>query len=318
MDQVDGVSPKGTLASVTSLKQSLSKELTKLEKESVALSSAFFERCLDILNELERLPIDLSVLCKTLIGTVVTKFKKCSDENVSSKAKLLVRKWKDVASKSGVSKSQASKLPAPIQAPKPASVQKLVVKPPRNIPAPPEWISLPTLRKNICQKLYEVFVTSPGAKYPKSKVISTCTDIECALTAFSRNDIINYKDKARSISFNLKRNVALRGNLVDGSIVASDLMNMTPEQLATDEKKAEREKLEKDVNDARRLDWDQANEDKINDVCGIKGDLLNASLFTCSRCKSIKTTSTQKQTRSADEPMTVFVLCLNCNKRWRC
>jgi hypothetical protein len=54
--------------------------------------------------------------------------------------------------------------------------------------------------------------------------------------------------------------------------------------------------------------------DKINEMCGIKGELLQASLFTCGRCKSVKTTSTQKQTRSADEPMTVFV----CESSIRC
>lgn len=41
-------------------------------------------------------------------------------------------------------------------------------------------------------------------------------------------------------------------------------------------------------------------------------------LYTCGACKSNKTTFTQFQTRSADEPMTVFVRCMNCNKRWRC
>lgn len=41
-------------------------------------------------------------------------------------------------------------------------------------------------------------------------------------------------------------------------------------------------------------------------------------LFTCAKCKSKKTTYYQLQTRSADEPMTTFVTCLNCNKRWKC
>merc|ERR1719413_102814 len=97
MAQVISASPQGTIASVSGLKQSLAKELTKLEKyqkDNVALSSAFYERCLDILNELDKLPVDLSVLSKTLIGTVVSKFKKCSDENVSSKAKQLLRNGK--------------------------------------------------------------------------------------------------------------------------------------------------------------------------------------------------------------------------------
>jgi DNA-directed RNA polymerase subunit M/transcription elongation factor TFIIS len=40
--------------------------------------------------------------------------------------------------------------------------------------------------------------------------------------------------------------------------------------------------------------------------------------FKCSKCKSQKTTYYQMQTRSADEPMTTFVTCLNCSKRWKC
>ena len=32
---------------------------------------------------------------------------------------------------------------------------------------------------------------------------------------------------------------------------------------------------------------------------------------------SKKTTYTQAQTRSADEPMTTFVTCLDCNHRWK-
>ena len=40
-------------------------------------------------------------------------------------------------------------------------------------------------------------------------------------------------------------------------------------------------------------------------------------IFTCGKCKSKKTTYTQAQTRSADEPMTTFVTCLNCDHRWK-
>lgn len=39
--------------------------------------------------------------------------------------------------------------------------------------------------------------------------------------------------------------------------------------------------------------------------------------FVCRRCKSKKTTYYEMQTRSADEPMTIFVTCLNCENRWR-
>ena len=40
-------------------------------------------------------------------------------------------------------------------------------------------------------------------------------------------------------------------------------------------------------------------------------------LFKCRRCKSMKTTYTQAQTRSADEPMTTFATCLDCEHRWK-
>ena len=40
--------------------------------------------------------------------------------------------------------------------------------------------------------------------------------------------------------------------------------------------------------------------------------------FTCGKCKTKKCSYYQLQTRSADEPMTTFVSCLNCGARWKC
>ena len=41
------------------------------------------------------------------------------------------------------------------------------------------------------------------------------------------------------------------------------------------------------------------------------------SQFKCGKCKKNNCTYFQLQTRSADEPMTTFVHCLNCNNRWK-
>ena len=46
-------------------------------------------------------------------------------------------------------------------------------------------------------------------------------------------------------------------------------------------------------------------------------DESKCGLFTCGKCKSKKTTYYEMQTRSADEPMTAFISCLNCGKRWK-
>jgi transcription elongation factor S-II len=40
--------------------------------------------------------------------------------------------------------------------------------------------------------------------------------------------------------------------------------------------------------------------------------------YTCHKCKSKRCTYFQLQTRSADEPMTTFVTCLDCGNRWKC
>jgi DNA-directed RNA polymerase subunit M/transcription elongation factor TFIIS len=44
----------------------------------------------------------------------------------------------------------------------------------------------------------------------------------------------------------------------------------------------------------------------------------NTTDFTCFKCKGNKCMYYQLQTRSADEPMTTFVTCVNCENHWRC
>jgi transcription elongation factor S-II len=39
--------------------------------------------------------------------------------------------------------------------------------------------------------------------------------------------------------------------------------------------------------------------------------------FTCRKCKSNKCSYYLQQVRSADEPMTVFIQCLDCGQRWK-
>lgn len=42
----------------------------------------------------------------------------------------------------------------------------------------------------------------------------------------------------------------------------------------------------------------------------------SVGLFTCPRCKSLDVDTEQKQTRSADEPMTIFCQCTQCSLRF--
>ena len=50
----------------------------------------------------------------------------------------------------------------------------------------------------------------------------------------------------------------------------------------------------------------------------LEGNLAMATdRFRCSQCKKKMCSYYELQTRSADEPMTIFISCLNCGKRWK-
>lgn len=50
----------------------------------------------------------------------------------------------------------------------------------------------------------------------------------------------------------------------------------------------------------------------------LEGNLAMATdRFRCSRCQKKMCTYYELQTRSADEPMTIFISCVNCGKQWK-
>tara|TARA_Y100000768_G_scaffold351103_1_gene301780 strand:- start:5500 stop:6009 length:510 start_codon:yes stop_codon:yes gene_type:complete len=66
--------------------------------------------------------------------------------------------------------------------------------------------------------------------------------------------------------------------------------------------------------------WEKLIEDKKIKDQNRYSPKIEASTdnFTCWKCKSKKCSYYQLQTRSADEPMTTFVTCLDCGNRWKC
>lgn len=113
-----------------------------------------------------------------------------------------------------------------------------------------------------------------------------------------------YKAKFRSLSFNLKdkKNPDLRKRVLIGSIQPSLLVTLSPEDLASD---------------AQRQENARIREKKLFDSAPSAAKQATTDQFQCGKCRQRKTTYYQMQTRSADEPMTTFVTCLNCNNRWK-
>ena len=316
-----------------SLKMSVTKTVqdlkTSLAKQLPCDTPERTEQARDILHRLDECNMTLPILSDTLVGTVVSKFK--SHSQLGDVAKSLIKKWKQMAKQQ--QQQQQQQPPAVRQMSMGASSVASSSTTTAAVPeiTTDEWADLPLLRRNIRSKLLSILKLSKKSTLTEGKdddeakfsheqlCVSRSNDIEEAMyTLCGGTDGDAYKEKARTLCFNLKKNELLRNQVLRKRLSATELVTMSSDQLATTEQQVEREETTKKLQDSRRLDWEQANEDKINEMCGIKGDLLKASLFTCGRCKSIKTTSTQKQTRSADEPMTVFVLCMNCGNRWKC
>jgi DNA-directed RNA polymerase subunit M/transcription elongation factor TFIIS len=114
-----------------------------------------------------------------------------------------------------------------------------------------------------------------------------------------------YKNRLLTIIWHLQNPaVDLIQRLAEKKFKSTDIVNMTPAELWPNGpygKEAEKKK----VHDAH---LQAINREEKDTYTGI---------FKCGKCKSMKTTYTQAQTRSADEPMTTFVCCMACGNRWR-
>ncbi|KAJ4970363.1 hypothetical protein NE237_003462 [Protea cynaroides] len=113
-----------------------------------------------------------------------------------------------------------------------------------------------------------------------------------------------HKFKYRSIMFNIQdpKNPDLRRRVLLGQIKPDRLLVMTPNELASDERRKENNEIkEKALFDCERGAAPKATTDQ----------------FKCGRCGQRKCTYYQMQTRSADEPMTTYVTCVNCNNHWK-
>ncbi|SCV68014.1 BQ2448_135 [Microbotryum intermedium] len=122
-----------------------------------------------------------------------------------------------------------------------------------------------------------------------------------------------YRAKIRSLYLNLKaaNNPSLREDVVSGEISVSRLYGMSPAvsradgawlEMASEEQQALNRKLA---------------EENLFKAQGAAPQQAETDAFQCGKCKQRRTMYYQMQTRSADEPMTTFVTCLNCNNRWK-
>jgi transcription elongation factor S-II len=111
--------------------------------------------------------------------------------------------------------------------------------------------------------------------------------------------VLLYIEKLRTLIINLKDNDLLT-KLASKAVKAHEFVYMSHQEL--------RPKLWETLIEEKKIKDENKYTPKIE---------ASTDNFICGKCKSKKCTYYQLQTRSADEPMTTFVTCLDCGNRFK-
>ncbi len=138
-------------------------------------------------------------------------------------------------------------------------------------------------------KLFEFFEEETLERILEGLVEFTNKYIETNDCSFLINDI--FTNKASEIIDNMNISDYLGNMISQGHILPEEICYMKPHELCPDRYQKIIEKKAYEHNQRKN-----------------KG----TNIFSCKKCKQSNCEVTQKQTRSADEPATTFVKCLEC------
>ena len=269
-----------------------------------------------ILNDLKNgVTPNEDILRSTRIGITVNKSKQHKNPDIARLAGEIVRKWRDEVQKgkpgtpNGRSKNGQSPggtaSPAPSQEKSKSSSAFSV--PPDQRTWKKDKISVAhtgqSTRDNCIGLIYDGLVHMSEVA-PNSVLASAVAVEAAAYHTFGPEDKEAYKSKMRSLYQNLKNksNPGLRVRVLSGEIKADKFVVLSHEELKSDQRREEDEKIEKENMRAAQAPVAEKS--------------VSTSL-TCGKCGQKKVSYSQAQTRSADEPMTTFCECTVCGKRWK-
>ncbi|KEP50986.1 transcription factor S-II, central domain protein [Rhizoctonia solani 123E] len=300
-------------------------EVKKLIKDlQVATTTGKPEDGVTILKQLKQNVVATEELLReTKAGLAIGKLRSHPRKEVADLAKELVRKWKEAVEASKKAKAGAKPTPPPVVTSKPAPSQPSPVDPPRRkqsistptVPTPISSKPTPTptrpqsnvvrtiktdgvkieskgdkTRDKCMELLYDAMASDSGA--PIEQILKRVYAIEYQVYKEFDGVTKEYSTKMRRLFNNLKdkKNPGLREAVVSGDIAAERFVKMTPEEMASEDRKQQNSAL---------------NEANVHAALGAGEPEAETDAFQCGRCKNYKTRYRQAQTRSADEPMTV-------------
>ncbi|NWU20364.1 TCEA3 protein, partial [Dyaphorophyia castanea] len=312
------------------------------------------EGVLDLLKSLTGYTMTIQLLQTTRIGVAVNSVRKhCSDEEVVASAKILIKNWKrlldgkkekdtdgdkekkglnvsscpseglkhgknmaekhkerrasaDSRSSTVSSSSSPQKRLSGESEAKPEMLRTLTS--PSFSPSPcflaPCYLTGDSVRDKCIEMLTAALRMDDDYKEFSVNCEKMASEIEDHILCEGWGTDMKYRNRVRSRISNLKdpKNPGLRRNVLCGAIEPGLIARMSAEEMASDELKKLRNAMTQEA----------IREHQMAKTGGTVTDL-----FQCGKCKKKNCTYNQVQTRSADEPMTTFVLCNECGNRWK-
>ena len=163
-------------------------------------------------------------------------------------------------------------------------------------------------RNNTRKNLYKYLEGNLKEKNNDSKkaLLDKVVEIEEKLYEILKGET-PYVNRVLEIMHNLKdeNNNEFRNDIIEGKITPEELCTMEATEMLNKNKQEEIEKQIKDKIDEVRTDWNE------------KHGQVTEGMYKCRVCGGKKTIQHEQQTRSADEPMTLFITCVNCKFTWK-
>jgi len=289
-------------------------ELKKLVKQLQTASNN--EDITSILRTLKKdFKVNEAILRESKAGLAVGKLRTHASKDVSDLAKEIVKQWKTEVEQAKAAAGGAGKPAVGVN----TAVRKASVV--STGPATPKTPNGPSsntrtmksdgvssgftgdkTRDKCIELVYDAIASDSGA--PADLLLEKAKAIEAAVFHDIGGTSNPYPTKMRSLFVNLKdkNNPGLREAVASGEIPVERFVKMTSQDMASEERKKADEAIK---------------QQNLHNALGAEEQEAETSAFQCSRCKQRKCRYRQAQTRSADEPMTTFVTCVNCNHRWK-
>lgn len=160
-------------------------------------------------------------------------------------------------------------------------------------------------RNNMKKMMYTPIIKNLPKGFTEKDVITKIKELEQIM--YNKLTKQQYVQRGKAITSNVNdvKNEDFRINILNGNLKPEKLITMDVNDMANKEIKKEIETINKTTLDSLRSDWADKHAPVFEGV------------HKCFRCGGRRCSSKEIQMRSADEPMTIFIRCIDCGNEWK-